>query len=201
MLFQHDKNPIEEAKKRLKATPEWFAGLFKREKENYLPKEGYKFVQGTDVQVPREEGLLPTREEDKIEPAEATTEEPTATPTPIAEPTPTLTPNASKHTSKYSESASKHFPNDEVNNALNVMFEESSGNPNAINMNTNGSKDYGLMQINDIHESFVRDAFGYEMEELLDVEKNLEVAGLLFELFGWQPWVGARKLGLAKRTR
>lgn len=33
----------------------------------------------------------------------------------------------------------------------NIATIESAGNPNAIRLNDNGSKDYGLMQINSIH--------------------------------------------------
>jgi soluble lytic murein transglycosylase-like protein len=33
----------------------------------------------------------------------------------------------------------------------NIAIIESAGNPNAIRMNENGTKDYGLMQINSIH--------------------------------------------------
>jgi len=33
----------------------------------------------------------------------------------------------------------------------NIAAIESAGNPNAIRLNDNGSKDYGLMQINSIH--------------------------------------------------
>lgn len=33
----------------------------------------------------------------------------------------------------------------------NIALIESGGNPNAVRLNRNGSKDYGLMQINSIH--------------------------------------------------
>lgn len=33
----------------------------------------------------------------------------------------------------------------------NIAIIESAGNPNAIRINTNGTKDYGLMQINSMH--------------------------------------------------
>ena len=88
------------------------------------------------------------------------------------------------------------LPKTEIANAMNVMFAESSGDPGAINENKNGSKDYGLMQINDIHAPAIKKTFGYDMKELLDPKKNLEVAAWIWEKQGWYPWVGAKKIGL-----
>ena len=76
------------------------------------------------------------------------------------------------------------------------MMAESSGRPNATNVNRNGSKDWGLFQINDIHAKDIKRVFGYEMKELLDPQKNLEVASWLWKRFGWRIWYGARKVGV-----
>ena len=123
---------------------------------------------------------------------------PTSTPMPQPFPTPTLTPEGEKHTApKWKDLVSRYFPNEEVNNALNVMFKESSGNPTGTpNVNKNGSKDYGLMQINDIHAPEIKAKFGYTMDDMLDPEKNIRVAQWLWNRFGWKPWSTAESLGL-----
>lgn len=50
----------------------------------------------------------------------------------------------------YFEEAGKHY-NIPPLLLKNIATIESSGNPNAIRINDNGTKDYGLMQINSIH--------------------------------------------------
>lgn len=54
----------------------------------------------------------------------------------------------------------------------NIAYIESSGNPNAIRHNDNGSNDYGLMQINSIH--FRRlSAWGINERNILNPEINI----------------------------
>jgi soluble lytic murein transglycosylase-like protein len=54
----------------------------------------------------------------------------------------------------------------------NIAAIESSGNPNAIRINENGTKDYGLMQINSIH--FRRlSAWGINERNILDPQINI----------------------------
>jgi len=101
-----------------------------------------------------------------------------------------------KSTSRWEEDIAKTFPVSELPNVMKVMFRESSGKPDAVNENKNGSKDYGLMQINDIHAGNIREKFGYNMEDLFDPKKNLEVARWIWERSGWFPWVGAKKAGV-----
>lgn len=122
----------------------------------------------------------------------------TPTPTPTVEPTPTLVPETEKYVApKWKNIVSRFFPNKEVNNALNVILRESSGVETTIHPNSDGSKDYGLFQINDIHAPKIKKIFGYDMEDLLDPVKNMEVASWLWKKQGWIPWYGARSLGLA----
>lgn len=60
----------------------------------------------------------------------------------------------------------------------NIAYIESSGNPNAIRHNDNGSNDYGLMQINSIH--FPRlSAWGINKDNILDPEINIFVGSWL----------------------
>lgn len=122
---------------------------------------------------------------------------PTATPTPtnVPMPTPTLRPDIPFH--NFTPILQKYFPPEELNNAQNVVMGESSFNPWAVNANKNGSKDYGLFQINDIHAKQIKDLFGYSMNDLFDPLKNIEVASWLWKQQGWTPWVAAKGLGLA----
>ncbi len=130
--------------------------------------------------------------------------EPEITPEPTPEPVeqPPLTKVAEQTTVQYTDLVAENFPANEVNNALNIMAGESSGNPNATNTNNNGSVDYGLMQINDIHRSVIKNNFGYTMQDMFDPDKNLQVARFLYNQSlkehgnGWIPWVAAKKLGL-----
>lgn len=60
----------------------------------------------------------------------------------------------------------------------NIAQIESAGNPNAIRVNDNGSKDYGLMQINSIH--FKRLAqWGINECNILDPKINIYVGSWL----------------------
>lgn len=70
------------------------------------------------------------------------------------------------------------FPEDPYT-ALAIAKAESNLNPLATGYNSNGSRDFGLMQVNSIH--------GYG-EELYDVETNLKVARKIYEKRGWSAW-------------
>lgn len=106
----------------------------------------------------------------------------------------------------------KYFPADEVTNAMAVARCE-SGLRNAVGaLNGNGTRDYGIFQINDggtlqaalrrIGENYtdISDA----RVRALDSELNVRMAAVLWEARGWQPWVCAAKKkivsGLYERT-
>jgi hypothetical protein len=57
---------------------------------------------------------------------------------------------------------------------------ESNLKPNAVGFNSNGTKDVGLLQINDIH--------GISMECRLDIHCNLEHAMIMMQTAGTTPW-------------
>ena len=71
------------------------------------------------------------------------------------------------------------FPED-PDTAIAIAKAESGLKIEAINVNTNGTKDRGLFQINSCH--------GYG-DELFDIDFNLYVARQLYEKSGWNPWV------------
>ena len=63
---------------------------------------------------------------------------------------------------------------------LKIAFWESRLDPNATNLNRNGSKDCGLMQVNSIH--------GYDCEWPKDVDNNLRVARKIYDTQGVTAW-------------
>ena len=161
----------------VKALPEFISQRLGREQEFLSPVPEGSSLQPDVPQVP-----------EPVEP-----EKPEQTP---------LIPRAEETTVQREDIVSNHFPADQINNALNVMAMESSGNTHANPTNKNGSKDYGLMQINDIHREVIKNNFGYTMEDMFDPEKNIEVAGFLYNQSleqhgnGWLPWVAAKGLNL-----
>lgn len=64
--------------------------------------------------------------------------------------------------------------------ALRIMWCESSGRPWVIDKGN-----YGLMQINRIHAAEFADG---DPNKFLNPEFNVEVAHILYQRHGWQPW-------------
>lgn len=64
-----------------------------------------------------------------------------------------------------------------------IIMAESGGNPGAVNNNTNGTRDRGLWQINDVHNSKMPDA------DRFDPAINTQLARMIYmESGGWGPW-------------
>jgi hypothetical protein len=74
----------------------------------------------------------------------------------------------------------KAFPED-PETMLAIAKAESRLNPNATNINKNGSKDCGLFQINSVH--------GYDCEWLKDPKNNIKAAREVYEKQGLVAWV------------
>lgn len=72
------------------------------------------------------------------------------------------------------------FPND-AENMLYIANAESRMKADAININSNGSKDCGLFQVNSIH--------GYDCEWLKDPKNNIEAAKVVYSKQGKKAWV------------
>jgi hypothetical protein len=105
-----------------------------------------------------------------------------------------------------------NFPADQVGNAMAVSRCESGHGNRVSKPNTNGSRDFGVFQINDggtlqaalraIGVSFadITDA----REKALDPALNVRMARAIWDSRGWQPWTCAAKLeivsGLYKKT-
>lgn len=75
----------------------------------------------------------------------------------------------------------------QADNAIAVSRCESGLRYDATNRNTNGTGDFGLFQINDVHVRTFGDEFKRSWTE------NVRVAKALFNSSGWQPWYSSGK--------
>ena len=87
----------------------------------------------------------------------------------------------------------KYFPQEQWNNAYNVMKGESGGNPQAVGDNypINGETipSYGLFQIRGLPGR-------PDSQTLLNPEENVKYAAQMQSQQGWGPWTAAKKLGI-----
>jgi len=74
--------------------------------------------------------------------------------------------------------------------ALAIAQCESGMRPTAKNRNTNGTEDYGVFQINTVHQK----RFGTLYKT--DPSENIHVAYEIYKKQGFHPWVCARILGI-----
>ena len=51
--------------------------------------------------------------------------------------------------------------------------------------NSNGTRDYGLMQIND--GAWGRPVFGDRWDDVLDAQTNVDMAWHIYSIYGWRP--------------
>ncbi len=71
--------------------------------------------------------------------------------------------------------------------ALQVAKCESELTPGAISKpNRNGTRDWGLMQIND--GAWGKRVFGERWDRVLDPQTNVDMAWHIYQIYGWQPW-------------
>lgn len=70
-------------------------------------------------------------------------------------------------------------------NALAIFKAESGLREEAFNINTNGTIDVGIAQINSIH--FKKKSCS--LKEIVDAYKNIDCAYQIFKASGWNPWV------------
>lgn len=76
-----------------------------------------------------------------------------------------------------------------------IMNAESGGqNIRSRNANSDGTYDWGLFQINDIHKNLLiqKGIIKNDMSELLDPNKNLQAARLLYQASGLKPWASSK---------
>lgn len=79
-----------------------------------------------------------------------------------------------------------------VNDAIAICNAESSGNPNASHYNSNGTTDFGLMEINSVHSALVNG----NLQSLYNPAINIATAYTIYSQDGWQAWSTAWVIGL-----
>jgi hypothetical protein len=105
-----------------------------------------------------------------------------------------------------------NFPADQVGNAMAVSRCESGHGNRVSKPNTNGSRDFGVFQINDggTLQAALR-AIGVGFSDITDARKkaldpaiNVRMARAIWDSRGWQPWTCAAKIkivsGLYKKS-
>ena len=88
------------------------------------------------------------------------------------------------------------FPESIRADAIKVANCESSLVDTASNKNRDGSRDWGLFQLND---GGTLQRLGGNVKLAKDAEWNIKAAYVLYQDRGWQPWVCAKSLHLGKR--
>ena len=82
----------------------------------------------------------------------------------------------------------KYFDNDEdVIKSLQIIYCESRGKPNAVGVNTNGTKDVGLWQFNDNTWAWLTPKLGI-ISNRTNPEVSTAVASWLIRNDGWHHW-------------
>ncbi len=115
-------------------------------------------------------------------------------------------------TSEVLDLVSANFPADQVGNAMAVSRCESGHGNRVSKPNTNGSRDFGVFQINDggTLQAALR-AVGVSFSDITEARKkaldpalNVRMARAIWDSRGWQPWTCAAKLkivsGLYKKS-
>lgn len=89
------------------------------------------------------------------------------------------------------------FPEELHAEALKVAICESSLRSHAYNKNRDGTRDWGVFQLND---GGTLQRLGGNQSKAKDAEWNINAAYVLYQDRGWKPWVCAKKLGLLKKS-
>lgn len=108
----------------------------------------------------------------------------------------------STSTAEVLQLVSKHFPADQVGNAMAVSRCESGHGNRVSKPNGNGSRDFGVFQINDggtLQAALRRLGVSYTdisdaRAKALDPALNVRMARAIWDSRGWQPWTCAAKL-------
>ena len=78
----------------------------------------------------------------------------------------------------------------DIDTLMCIAYHESKYKAEAINhSNRNGTKDYGLFQINSIWKK----PCGFTAQELLDVNNNIKCAAYVYEKQGLKAWATLKK--------
>lgn len=81
----------------------------------------------------------------------------------------------------------KYFKQEDQIEVSRIMFCESSGRSKVVNSNSNGTKDIGLMQINDTTYEWISNKLGW-FGDRTDPEFNLKMSSWLYYKSGNHHW-------------
>lgn len=99
----------------------------------------------------------------------------------------------------------KYFGGDADKAAIALWSENKTFDPRAVHQNSNGTKDYGLWQINDStfydfqsrHRKKMEELGLNGLQDLFDPEKNTRMAQLIQAEQGWNAWYGWKDNGFS----
>jgi len=81
------------------------------------------------------------------------------------------------------------WPADQAPMLARVMFRESRCNPLAFNSQDSNGGSRGLMQVNGVHETWLKDAgIIKHLDDLFRPEVNLTASAHLWRMVGWSAW-------------
>lgn len=92
----------------------------------------------------------------------------------------------------YIDLFSDYFKKEDLEIALRITYCESTGKPNAVNTNTNGTKDVGLWQFNDNTWNWLKPKLKIK-DSRNDVVTSTSVASWLFYNDGIHHWNASKK--------
>ena len=81
------------------------------------------------------------------------------------------------------------WPADQAPTLARVMFRESRCNPLAFNSQDSNGGSRGLMQVNGVHETWLKEAgIITHLDDLFYADVNIRAALHLWRMVGWQAW-------------
>ena len=92
-----------------------------------------------------------------------------------------------EHVVHHGDLVSRYFKEDDILQALNVIYCESSGKASAVGVNTNGTADVGLWQFNDDTWAWLKPKLGI-VSNRTNKEVSTAVASWLVYNDGWHHW-------------
>jgi hypothetical protein len=103
---------------------------------------------------------------------------------------PTTTTEAIKGCAQYvADAITAGWPADQSPTLARVMFRESRCNPLAFNSQDSNGGSRGLMQVNGVHETWLKEAgIITHLDDLFRPEVNIRAALHLWRMVGWQAW-------------
>jgi hypothetical protein len=87
----------------------------------------------------------------------------------------------------FTDLVSTYFEEDDILQALNIIYCESSGKPNAVGINKNGTKDVGLWQFNDNTWAWLKSKLDI-ISNRTNPKVSTAVASWLVYNDGWHHW-------------